>query len=153
MIRFNFRKRKAETQQPDPPEPKKVRKSCAENSRAYRQRIKEDPDYYKTFREHENARVKSYLARLPKNKQEHYREMSRKCVQKYRAEKKARGELTYTPKTAPKTRSEKEAMRKKWRERKAAQRASLSSQARRRLNEKRRQKYAEENVKNKKGTE
>lgn len=55
----------------------KVKRSAAEYSKAYRKRMKDDPDLYNTFREHEILRVKLYMSQLCEEKTKKFREATK----------------------------------------------------------------------------
>lgn len=107
---YNLRpKRKlAEIAEEGKPAPKK-RKSPAQYQRAYRQRIKDNPELYKLYRACETERVKECITNLTEEKKAQYRKV-RLRVQKFRQRHAAEPATRKTKRAAaPKTRVAKEA--------------------------------------------
>ena len=114
----------------------------------YRERLKGNPALYKAYRESEAARSRLYRASLSDRKKADQREKTRIRVQKWREKQKVKlgqkNEATVSkPKNSVKTREQKKTQQEKWRLSKQKQRANMTGQKKRRINEKRRAKYHE----------
>ncbi|VDI69356.1 Hypothetical predicted protein [Mytilus galloprovincialis] len=119
----------------------------------YRQRLKESPDTYQAYLASEAERNKAYrVANLTEEKRATQRELTRLRVKRFREKNKAQLTLNEpnqsndnvndaTPKT-PQTRQKVKGRREYWRKKKQDQRQNMTAQKKRRINERRRQKYA-----------
>lgn len=68
-------------------------KTAAERARAYRERLKADPEAYRVHRQYEDLRVKTYMAKLTPEKKAQYHEKSNIRVKKWRERKKGMGKM------------------------------------------------------------
>ena len=91
------------------------------------------------FRKADNERVKLIKNTLTDEKRKQYNEKTRERMVRYRQRKKEEGRKE---KKKSVTRATSQTQRMKWKEAKQKQRAAMSSQKRRRINERRRQRYA-----------
>ena len=91
------------------------------------------------FRKADNERVKLIKNTLTDEKRKQYNEKTRERMVRYRQRKKEEGRKE---KKKSVTRATSQAQRMKWKEEKQKQRAAMSSQKRRRINERRTQRYA-----------
>jgi hypothetical protein len=126
-------------------------KSCgtnAERARAFRAKLKENEEEYRQFRDYENLRVQVYRLGMSEEKREEYNEKCKYRMREYRKRKKEQGEAeaARSKKKRKKTRAEKEQQRAKWRDAKTKERLNWTSQKKRRVNERRRARYALEKV-------
>nr|XP_057925660.1 trichohyalin-like [Doryrhamphus excisus] len=120
----------------------KSKKTQAEIQREYRLRLKADADRYHKQKERDQLRCQLWRLSRSEEQKERERKLAKERSRKYRQRKKASGSATSrTPSKRP-TKST-QGQVQKWREAKRTQRASMSAQERRSVNEKRRQKYAE----------
>ena len=87
--------------------PKRRRKTAAEVSRDYRERMEQNPDKYKLHRAYETNRVKVFMARLGEEDRKNYQKLTNDRVGRWRQKQKMLGKNVSTY-TAPKTRKEKE---------------------------------------------
>ena len=134
--------------------PKRRRKTAAEVSRDYRERMEQNPDKYKLHRAYETNRVKVFMARLGEEDRKNYQKLTNDRVgrwrqkvtndrvRRWREKQKILGKNVSTY-TAPKTRKEKEEKRGAWKKKKALYRANMSEEAKKLQNERRRRKYQE----------
>ena len=122
--------------------PKRRRKTAAEVSRDYRERMEQNPDKYKLHRAYETNRVKVFMARLGEEDRKNYQKITNYRVRRWREKQKMLGKNVSTY-TAPTTRKEKEEKRGAWKKKKALYRANMSEEAKKLQNERRRQKHQE----------
>ena len=134
--------------------PKRRRKTAAEVSRDYRERMEQNPDKYKLHRAYETNRVKVFMARLGEEDRKNYQKLTNDRVgrwrqkvtndrvRRWREKQKILGKNVSTY-TAPKTRKEKEAKRAAWKKKKALYRANMSEEAKKLQNERRGWKHQE----------
>lgn len=116
----------------------------------YRQKVKENPDRYKAHLEAEAQRNRAYRANLSETEKDRQRDITRIRVQKWREKQKVNPATNQIhPKNSetkknnvPKTRNKIKEMRDYWRLKKQQQRENMSVQKKRRINEGRREKYA-----------
>ena len=94
--------------------------TAAERQRAYRQRLKENPEKYRLHKELNNLRLRVYRDNLKGQALENSREKNRIHVAKHRALKKAQGIIS--KKEPPKTRAAQEKKREYWRNKKREER-------------------------------
>lgn len=133
-LKFKQKADYPQSSQPAPP-PRKKQKTNAEACRAYKEKLKEEPEKYNTYVEKQRERCKQYRAKSTEEQKAHQREQSRLRMQAMRARIKEQG--------GPATRATQDTKRAKWREEKRQQAAKLTPQKRRRICEKRRAKYQE----------
>jgi hypothetical protein len=123
-----------------------VGKTGADRCRAYRERLKEDEERYKEYRQDECLRLQVFRLQMTQETREKYNLKTKERMRDYRArlkaQKAAQEETSKSKKKKKMTRREKEKKRADWRNAKRAERASWTSQKRRRVNEKRRERYA-----------
>ncbi|XP_054628565.1 zinc finger CCCH domain-containing protein 13-like isoform X2 [Dunckerocampus dactyliophorus] len=120
----------------------KSKKTQAEIQREYRQRLKADADRYQKQKERDQLRCQLWRLSRSEEQKEHERKLAKERSRKYRQRKKASGSGTSRAATRRPSKST-QGQVQKWREAKRNQRALMSAQERRTVNEKRRQKYAE----------
>ena len=146
--------------------PKRRRKTAAEVSRDYRERMEQNPDKYKLHRAYETNRVKVFMARLGEEDRKNYQKLTNDRVGRWRQKvtndrvRRWRQKVTndrvgrwreklkmlgknVSTYTAPKTRKEKEEKRGAWKKQKALYRANMSEEAKKLQNERRRRKHQE----------
>ena len=106
--------------------------------REYRKRkVEEDPD----FLYYENLRIKVYKDSLSEDKKQQYRAKDRERLNRWRARKKAEGQVQ-EGKAGSITRKSQNVKRIKWKEEKRRQRANMTNAKREEENRKRRERYA-----------
>lgn len=111
-----------------------------EASRAYRERLKQNPELFKAYREYENARIREYKANMSEEKKKEYIEKSKLRVQKCRARRQGGESCSPQSSNLPKETMEK--LRNRWKTQKANQRAKLTEEERTAMNQRRREQYA-----------
>ncbi|XP_052073589.1 uncharacterized protein LOC127711546 isoform X2 [Mytilus californianus] len=158
-IKLRSRTRKTENKQPSNASYNEGKQSATQQKSnkqkmvEYRQRLKESPDTYQAYLASEAERNKAYRANLTEEKRATQRELTRLRVKRFREKKKTQLTLNEpnksndnvndtTPKT-PQTRQKVKGRREYWRKKKQDQRQNMTAQKKRRINERRRQKYAE----------
>ena len=117
----------------------------------YRQKLKESPDLYQAYLEAEAARNRAYRANRSETEKDRQRDITRIRVQKWREKQKVNQATNQIQpqnseakkNNVPKTRNKIKEMREYWRLKKKQQRENMSAQKKRRINEGRREKYAE----------
>ena len=117
------------------------KKTAAQRSKNYRDKIKQDPEKYITYLEREKERNRKCRENWSSEQKIHQREKTRLRVRKWREERKPEEIVKLKKKTKPKTRAQVSSQREYWQRKKEEQRAKYSSQKRRRINEKRRLQY------------
>jgi hypothetical protein len=116
------------------------KKTQVEVMKEYRQRMKDNPEMYKSHRECETLRLKLFRLNMSDEQKKNYGEKSKERMRRYREKQKAEGDSS--PKTAVRlTRAEAEKRQTGWRDQKRNQRGNMSAQKKRRVNEKRRASY------------
>ena len=119
----------------------KIKKSKAKRQKEYRKRLKEDPEKYKN--QLEMCRMRSKLWRLERSEagRENDRQLTRERARRFRERTSGSGKSSGT--AAKRTRRGKLAQADMWREQKKKQRATMTVQKIRRVNERRREIYAQ----------
>lgn len=120
----------------------KCNKTGAEYQKEYRLRLKESKEKNDAHQYHEKIRAKLWRLNRSEDGKTNDRELNRLRARRYRERKKAEGKNTTKATKKKVTRAERQMQKEKWCLSKKKQRAQMSSQAKRRMNEKRRAKYA-----------
>lgn len=129
---------------------KKTQKmAAAERQRAYRQRVKENPEKYKQQKEGDRLRCKLWRMNRSEEQEQRDRDLCKQRSVVFRARQKASG----TKPASKRTRKQTLAQAEKWREYKRKERAAMPAQKRRRVNERRRALYAQKKEAEKKADE
>ena len=68
----------------------KKKQTSAETSKAYRERLQQDPEMYRAYKAYENQQVKAYVVTISEEKREQYRAKTKLRVKKYLAKKKTK---------------------------------------------------------------
>ncbi|PIK36346.1 hypothetical protein BSL78_26823 [Apostichopus japonicus] len=120
----------------------KCNKTGAEYQKEYRLRLKESKEKNDAHQYHEKIRAKLWRLNRSEDGKTNDRELNRLRARRYRERKKGEGKNTTKATKKKVTRAERQMQKEKWCLSKKKQRAQMSSQAKRRMNEKRGAKYA-----------